>query len=77
MGSGENGQLTAIDIMSILSFIVGLQNLDLNIDQNDMDAQTRDINEKASELVNTALAEIHEHLQTQDQKIDMILEAIK
>ena len=72
-GSGENGQLTAIDVLSILSFIVGLQNLDLNIDQNDMDAQTRDIDERASRLVSDALNEIHEHLQKQDEKIDRLL----
>ena len=76
VGSGENGQLTAIDILSILSFVVGLQNLDLNIDQNDMDAQTRDIDERASRLVSDALNEIHDHLQRQDEKIDRILEVM-
>lgn len=75
-GSGADGQLTAIDVLSVLSFIIGLQNLDLNIDQNDMDAQTREIDERASRLVNAAIAEIHEHLEMQDAKIDRILEAI-
>ena len=76
IGSGANGELTAIDILSILSFIVGLQNLDLNIDQNDMDEQTRQIDERASALVRNALNEIHEHLEEQDAKIQSILEAL-
>ena len=76
-GSGEGGELTFLDMVSLMSFIVGLQNLDLNIDQNDMDAQTREIDERASRLVNTALSEIHDHLQDQDHKIDQILEVLK
>ena len=76
MGSGENGQLTAIDILGVLSFIIGLQNLDLNVDQNDMEAQTREIDKRASDLVNAAIQEIHDHLQKQDEKINRILEVI-
>ena len=77
IGSGDNGALTAIDILSVLSFIVGLQNLDLNVDQNDMDAQTREIDKRANQLVNAAIAEIHEHLERQDQKIDHILSLLE
>lgn len=75
-GSGANGELTAIDILSVLSFYIGLKNLDLNIDQNDMDAQTRIINEKANELVNSAIAKIHAHLEAQDRKINRILQML-
>lgn len=77
IGSGENGELTAIDILSILSFIVGLQNLDLNVDQNDMDAQTREIDKRANQLVNAAIDEIHQHLKQQDKKIDQILSLLE
>lgn len=73
----SNGELTFLDILSIISFCVGLQNLDLNIDQNDMDNQTREIDKRASELVNNAIAEIHQHLEKQDQKINKILEVLK
>lgn len=76
IGSGQNGELTGIDILSVLSFLIGIKNLDLNIDQNDMDAQTRDINERASKLVNSAISEIHEHLEKQDRKIDVILQKL-
>lgn len=51
IGSGMNGELTALDILNVLSFIIGLKNLDLNIDQNDMDNQTREIDERANRLV--------------------------
>lgn len=76
IGSGTNGELTALDILNVLSFIIGLKNLDLNIDQNDMDNQTREIDKRASELVNNAIAEIHQHLEKQDQKINKILEVL-
>ena len=77
IGSGANGELTALDILNVLSFIIGLKNLDLNIDQNDMDNQTREIDKRASELVNNAIAEIHQHLEKQDQKINKILEVLQ
>lgn len=76
IGSGTNGELTALDILNVLSFIIGLKNLDLNIDQNDMDNQTREIDKRASELVNNAIAEIHQHLEKQDQKISLILKKL-
>ena len=64
-------------MLCLLSFIIGLKNLDLNIDQNDMDAQTRDIDERANKLVSNAIAEIHAHLEMQDKKINRIMEALK
>ena len=72
MGSGENGALTFIDLLGILSFAVGLQNLELNIGQNDLAEQTQDIDERARKLVENALLEIHNHLEQQDAKIDRI-----
>lgn len=72
MGSGAGGELTAIDILSVLSFVIGLKNLDLNIDQNDMDAQTRDIDERANKLVGAAIAEIHAHLEAQDKIMEVL-----
>lgn len=72
-GSGDSGELTFLDLVSLISFCIGLQNLELNIDQNDMDAQTKDIDEKSARHINSALAEIHAHLEQQDNKIDAIL----
>lgn len=76
MGSGANGELTWLDLLNVLSFYIGLKNLDLNIDQNDMDRQTKEIDERANELVHDAITEIHQHLEKQDQKINKILEVL-
>lgn len=73
IGSGANGELTWLDLLNVLSFYIGLKNLDLNIDQNDMDRQTKEIDERANELVHDAITEIHQHLEMQDKKIDKIL----
>lgn len=77
IGSGTNGELTWLDLLNVLSFYIGLKNLDLNIDQNDMDRQTKEIDERANELVHDAIAEIHQHLEMQDKKIDKIMEVLK
>lgn len=73
MGSSTNGELTWLDLLNVLSFYIGLKNLDLNIDQNDMDRQTKEIDERANKLVHDAIAEIHQYLEMQDKKIDKIL----
>ena len=70
-------ELSFLDLVTLVGFCVSLQNLELNIDQNDMDAQTKDIDKRAADHVNRALAEIHEHLSLQDKKINLILEYIK
>lgn len=62
-----------IDILSILSFIIGLENLELNITQNDLQEQTQEIDKKVNEHINTALSEIHKHLEEQDGKIEILL----
>ena len=77
LGSGNNGEWTFLDIVTLISFIIGLQNLDMNIDQNDMQSQTKELNQKADERVNKLLDEIHAHLEMQDKKLDLILEAQK
>lgn len=74
MGSGENGAWTLLDVVTLISFVVGLQNLEMNITQNDIAQQTKDINKAADELVSKALMDIHAHLQEQDEKIERILQ---
>lgn len=72
LGSGENGEFTFLDIISIISFCVGLQNLDLNVSQENLDNQTQELDRALRSVVD----EIHEHLQVQDDKIDKILEEL-
>lgn len=71
-GSGDNGEITFLDAISIVSFCVGLQNLDLNLAQEDLDNQTQELDARLHAVVD----DIHKHLQLQDEKIDMILEVI-
>ena len=65
LGSGENGELTFLDAVSIISFLIGLQNLDINLTQDDL-------SKEADRLLN----EIHGHLEEQDRKIDLIMKKL-
>lgn len=62
-------QLSFIDMLSIASFAIGLENLEENLTQGDKQDLQKDLSDKADLL----LKEIHEHLERQDQKIDEIL----
>lgn len=72
LGSGSNGEWTFLDIISLISFCVGLQNLDLNISQENLDNQTQELDASLRKVVD----EIHRHLTIQDEKIDKIWEEI-
>ena len=71
-GSGQNGEWTFLDIVSLISFCVGLQNLELNITASDIDNQTQELDRRLRSVVDN----IHQHLQEQDRKIDQILEVL-
>lgn len=64
-----NRQYDLLDIINILSFLIGVQNLDENLSQNDKQDLQNDFSNKADML----LKEIHGHLEKQDDKLDMIL----
>ena len=68
IGSGTNGEWTFLDIIGLMSFCIGLQNLDLNITQDNLDSQTQELDAKLRAVVD----DIHEHLKAQDKKIDNI-----
>lgn len=72
IGSGDNGEITFLDAIAIISFCVGLQNLDLNIAQEDLDNQTQELDARLHAVVD----DIQRHLQAQDAKIDRILEVL-
>ena len=72
LGSGENGEFTFLDTISIISFCIGLKNLDLNITEQDITNQTQELDEKLRDVVD----DIHRHLKAQDAKIDKILEVL-
>lgn len=61
----DNKQLDILDILNILSFVIGVKNLNENLSQN-----------TAEDLLSSAVKEIHEHLSEQDRKIDLILKKL-
>lgn len=54
-----------MDILNIVSFAIGVENLNSNLDQNTM-----------QQLLETAVEDIHNHLEEQDKKLDKILEVL-
>ena len=73
LGSGDNGEFTFLDIVSIISFLVGVQNLDMNITQEDMQTAENELSQALTEQ----MEEIHKHLESQDKKIDAMLGILK
>ena len=69
----NTGQLDFIDILSILSFLVALMNLDENLTQGDKQELQEDLANKADIL----LSEIHSHLEQQDIKLDGIIKELE
>lgn len=61
-----NGQLEVLDILTIVSFVLQVQNQGRIIDLADVQDE-----------VNRAVEDIHKHLQEQDNKIDRIIEVIE
>ena len=69
----NTNQLDFIDLLSIMSFVVGLINLDENMTQGDKQDLQEDLSQKADLL----LKEIHGHLESQDVKLDSIIERLE
>lgn len=61
----DDRQFDILDILNILSFIIGVKNINENLSQN-----------TAEDLLSSAVKEIHEHLSEQDRKIDLILKKL-
>lgn len=68
LGSGDNGEFTFLDILSIMSFSIAVQNNNL-LNQQDK--------KELEDGLSSALNEIHEHLQSQDTKINRILQLLE
>jgi hypothetical protein len=72
LGSGNNGQFTFLDLVSLMSFCIAIMNFDENLSQSDK----QEMMEGLSQQTEVLLKEIHSHLQEQDKKIDYILEVL-
>lgn len=66
-------QLTFVDILSVASFLIALENLDENMTQNDKQELQSDLANKS----NSILKEIHKHLEEQDRKLDTIIKRLE
>lgn len=76
----NEGQLGFLDILGIMSFVLGLMNYEENLTQNDKQELMQQLNEKTDGLlreIKSLLDEIHKHLAEQDAKIDTIIKAVK
>ena len=68
-----NRQYDLLDVLNILSFVIGILNYNENLTQNDK----QELLEELDNQTTTLLEEIHAHLKEQDIKIEEILNACK
>ena len=73
LGSGDNGEWTFLDLIGLMSFFIGVQNLDLNVTQEDAQNLERELTKKTDRIIN----EIHTHLEMQDEKLNEILQRLE
>lgn len=66
MNNRPNEQLSVIDLLGVISFMIGLANYSENLGQSQF-----------QEELDKAMSDIHKHLQAQDRKIDLILAKLK
>ena len=63
-----NNELDFLDIITLLSFVISVENIEENLSQNDKQDLQNDLSEKA-EII---LKEIHTHLEKQDKLLNEI-----
>lgn len=73
LGSGDNGEWTFLDLIGLMSFFIGVQNLDLNVTQED----AQNLEHQLNNNVQLLLTELHGHLENQDKKLDAILKRLE
>lgn len=69
----KDNQLEFLDILNVLSFLIGIMNLQENLTQGDK----QELLNQFGQQTQTILTEIHSHLEKQDNKIDYILERLE
>lgn len=68
----NNENLSMLDILNILSFMIGLMNYNENLTQGDK----QDLMSALNEQTNLLLTDIHKHLQEQDDRMERLEELI-
>lgn len=61
----NNRQWEALDVLSVINFLTGWFNFFENVDQSTM-----------QDAIQSAVSDIHEHLEEQDRKMDAIIEML-
>lgn len=61
----DRQQFTVMDVLNIISFYIGLKNLDLNFTQD-----------TAGKMLDIAVNDIHTHLNEQDKKLALIIQEL-
>ena len=61
----DRQQFTVLDVLNIISFYIGLKNLDLNFTQD-----------TARKMLDIAVNDIHTHLNEQDKKLALIMQEL-
>ena len=69
----ENRSINIIDIMSIASFLIALENLDMNITQEDMQGSEL----RLYKALTAKVDDVHKHLEDQDKKLSTIIAILK
>ena len=62
----QQNNLSILDLITIISFVIGAANYEENVDQSTL-----------QEIMQKAVNNIHNHLEIQDNKLDKILEVLK
>lgn len=66
-------KLTFLDAISIASFLIGLENLELNITQEDVQGLEHNFNKN----LEASIKDIHDHLAVQDAKLNHIVRLLE
>lgn len=72
LGSGDYGELTFLDMITMLSFYMGVVNYEENLTQSDK----QELENQLSSKMDLLLTEINNHLEEQDKKLDYIIERL-
>lgn len=69
----NNEQLTLLDILNILSFIMGILNYNENLTQGDKQELMQEIDNKIS----LVLDKVQKHLEIQDKQLNIIIKRLE
>lgn len=69
----NNKQIDMLDLISIMSFVIALMNLDENITQSDI----QEAAQKFDLSLHETLEDIHRHLSVQDEKLNAIIRMLE